>query len=197
MAPAKNQQREGPLPSPSGGTYTYADCLSWGEEVRAEIIDGEIVMTAPPMRRHQEISRNLFLKIGNFLEGKPCRLYAAPFAVRIFPRPDNSDHTVLEPDLVVVCDSAKLDDRGCNGPPDLVVEILSPPTAHLDSGVKFRAYLQAGVREYWIVDGDAKTVHAGVLHANQYLVSVYDETQTAPVTVLPPCRIELRSVFAG
>ncbi|MDR2160288.1 MAG: Uma2 family endonuclease, partial [Treponema sp.] len=179
MALAEEQQQEGLEPAPSGGgSYTYADCLSWDEDVRAELIDGEIVMMAPPLRRHQDISRNLLLKIGNFLEGKPCRIYAAPFGVRLFPKPDNSDDTVLEPDLVVVCDPEKLDDRGCNGPPDLVIEILSPSTVHHDSGVKFRKYLQAGVREYWILDPEAKTVHACVLHANQYLVSVYDEAQT-------------------
>jgi Uma2 family endonuclease len=102
----------------------------------------------------------------------------------------------LEPDLVVACGPSKVDDRGCKGPPDLVVEILSPGAAPNDSGVKFRKYLRAKVREYWILDPEAKTLHACVLHANQYLVSVYDESQTVPVTVLPPCRIELRAVFA-
>jgi Uma2 family endonuclease len=176
--------------------YTYADYLNWDEDVRSEIIDGEFVMMAPPLRRHQEISGNLFYEFRSFLEGKPCKVYAAPFGVRLFPKKDKSDDTVLEPDMVVVCDESKLDDRGCNGPPDLIAEILSPSTAQKDMLVKFRKYLQAGVREYWIVDGEAKTIHRCVLKDNQYRVSVYDESQAAPVSILPGCEIDLKAVFA-
>jgi Uma2 family endonuclease len=177
-------------------SYTYADYLNWDEDVRVEIIDGEAVMMAPPLRRHQGISRNLLIKIGNFLEGKPCKVYAAPFGVRLFPQEDKSDDTVLQPDIVVVCDEAKLDDHGCNGPPDLIIEILSPSTAQKDMLVKFRKYLQAGVREYWIVDGEAKTIHVCVFQDNQYWVSIYDETRIAPVSILPGCEIDLKAVFA-
>jgi Uma2 family endonuclease len=176
--------------------YTYTDYLGWDEDVRAEIIDGKLIMMAPPLRQHQGISRNLLLKIGNFLEGKPCKIYAAPFGVRLFPQKDKNDDTVLEPDLVVVYDQSKLDDRGCNGPPDMIVEILSSATAQRDMLVKFRKYLQAGVREYWIVDGGTKTIHVCVLHDNQYRVSVYGEGQNAPISVLPGCEIDLKSVFA-
>jgi Uma2 family endonuclease len=176
--------------------YTYADYLGWDENIRAEIIDGDIFMMAPPLRLHQEISRNLVLIIGNFLEGKPCKVYAAPFGVRLFPKKDESDDTVLEPDIVVICDRSKLDDRGCNGPPDLIIEILSPSTAQRDMLIKFRIYLQAGVREYWIVDPEAKTIHACVLQDNEYRVSVYTDSQTAPVTTLPGCGINLKAVFA-
>jgi Uma2 family endonuclease len=176
--------------------YTYADYLSWDEDVRAEIIDGEAFMMAPPLRQHQGISGNLFYWLRNFLEGKPCRVYAAPFGVRLFPEKDGSDDTVVEPDIVVVCDRSKLDDRGCNGPPDLIIEILSPSTAQKDMLVKFRKYLQAGVREYWIVDGEAKTIHVCILQDDQYRVSVYDESRTVPVSVLPGCEVKLTAVFA-
>jgi Uma2 family endonuclease len=96
----------------------------------------------------------------------------------------------------VICDPSKLDDRGCKGPPDMIVEILSPSNPQNDMLVKFRKYLQAGVREYWIVDPEEKTVHACILDHDQYRVSVYGETQTAPVSVLPGCSIELKAVFA-
>jgi Uma2 family endonuclease len=180
----------------SDSRYTYADYLNWGEDVRSEIIDGKVFMMAPPSRRHQGISGNLFYKLRDFLEGKPCKVYAAPFGVRLFPQEDKSDDTVFEPDIVVVCDASKLDDKGCNGPPDLVIEILSPATAQNDMLVKFRKYLQAGVREYWIVDGEAKTIHACVLQDGRYLTSVYGESQTAPVKVLPGCGIDLQAVFS-
>ncbi|GHT62449.1 hypothetical protein FACS1894109_21280 [Spirochaetia bacterium] len=108
--------------------YTYADVLKWDERVRAEIIDGiiyvdgqmveddsgfyeEPVMLAAPTRMHQECHRELFLKIGNFLVGKTCKVYSAPFGVRLFPQKDESDNNLVEPDITVVCDSSKLDDR--------------------------------------------------------------------------------------
>jgi Uma2 family endonuclease len=185
--------------------YTYADFLEWDEDFRAEIIDGEIVMMSPPFRLHQGVSGNLFLKLRNFLEGKPCKVYAAPFGVRLFPKTDNSDDTVVEPDIVVICDPKKLDERGCNGAPDLVVEILSPSTARYDRIVKFRKYQKAGVREYWIVDPDEKTLQVCLLASQPgpkgfekdgYLVTMYAETDTAPVSVLPGCTIPLPDLFA-
>ncbi|MDR2478085.1 MAG: Uma2 family endonuclease [Treponema sp.] len=176
--------------------YTYANFLEWDESVRAEIVDGEFVMMSPPLRSHQRASMELSYQIRDYLEGKPCKVYAAPFAVRLSPKEDHSDDTVLEPDIVVVCDSAKLDDRGCNGPPDFVVEIVSPSTAKYDRITKFRKYQIAGVREYWIVDSDAKTVQVCILENGRYVMSMYDETETAPIAVLPGCEIDLAAVFA-
>jgi Uma2 family endonuclease len=175
---------------PDQNHYTYRDYLDWDEDYRAEIIDGQVYAMSPPTRRHQKISRKLSLKIGNFLEGKPCEVYYAPFAVRLFPKTDLSDDTVFEPDITVICDPSKLDDRGCNGAPDMIIEIEN------DMMVKFRKYLQARVREYWIVDPVEKTIHACILDNNQYRVSIYDETQSIPVSVLPGCMIELKPVFA-
>jgi Uma2 family endonuclease len=176
--------------------YTYADFLEWDENVRAEIVDGELVMMAPPLRSHQRVSMELSYQIRAYLEGKPCKVYASPFAVRLFPQKDNSDDTVLEPDIVVVCDSAKLDDKGCNGAPDFVAEIISPSTAKYDRIAKFRKYQSAGVREYWIVDPDTKTVQVCILENGRYVIFMYDETETAPVAVLPGCGIDLAAVFA-
>jgi Uma2 family endonuclease len=177
--------------------YTYADYLEWDEDVRAELVDGDIVMMAPPVRVHQEVSMNLAVTIKNYLKGKPCKVYAAPFAVRLFPKKDRSDDTVFEPDIVVVCDSSKLDDRGCNGAPDFIIEIISPSTAKYDRLMKFRKYQLAGVREYWIVDPETQSVQVCILENGRYVVTMYDDTETVPVTVLPGCEIDLRSVFEG
>jgi Uma2 family endonuclease len=173
--------------------YTYADYLGWDEDERYEIIDGEAYMMAPPSRIHQEISGNLYYALRDFLNGKTCKVYAAPFSVRLFPAADKSDGTVVEPDITVVCDPAKLDDRGCNGPPDLIIEILSPSTARYDRVVKFNIYREAGVREYWIVDPAARDVFTYVLKNGEYMAANYDEA--APVAVLPGCEIDLKTIF--
>jgi Uma2 family endonuclease len=151
---------------------------------------------SPPSRYHQGILGKLFVKIALFLEGKPYKIYPAPFGVRLFPKSDLSDDTYFEPDITVVCDLSKLDDRGCTGAPDMIAEVMSPSNRQNDTLVKFRKYLQARVREYWIVDPEEKTVHVCILDGNQYRVSVYDETHTVPVSVLPGCSITLKALFA-
>ncbi|MDR1900515.1 MAG: Uma2 family endonuclease [Treponema sp.] len=177
--------------------YTYADYLAWDEGERYEIVDGEAYMMAPPSRMHQEISMALSTSINNYLEGKPCKVYAAPFAVRLNPAPDQSDDTVLEPDIVVVCDPAKLDDRGCNGAPDLIIEILSPSTTRYDQIVKFNKYREAGVREYWIVDPEKRIIMAYELKNGEYTAVNYGDTGTVPVKILPGCEINLAAVFGA
>ena len=111
--------------------YTFADCLDWGEDERIEIVNGEAVMMAPPSRVHQKISGEIFRQLANYLEGKKCEVYSAPFGVRLFEQagdaPEDVD-TMVEPDISVVCDKNKIDKHGCKGAPDLVVEILSPPS---------------------------------------------------------------------
>ena len=175
--------------------YTFADYLEWDEDFRAELLDGEIFMMAPPTSTHQMVSGELFFKIRSYLEGKTCKVFAAPFGVRLFPKKDNSDDTVFQPDIVLVCDPQKIDERGCNGAPDLVIEILSPSTASYDCIYKFRKYLQAGVREYWIVDPETKLLQVFVLENGRYVASAYDETEKAPVSVLKDCEIDLQAVF--
>ncbi|MCL2833183.1 MAG: Uma2 family endonuclease [Treponema sp.] len=177
--------------------YTYADFLEWDEDFRAELLDGEILMMAPPLTNHQDISGELFFQIRSFLENKKCKVYASPFGVRLFPKKDKSDDTVFLPDIVVVCDSNKLDDYGCNGAPDLVIEIISPSTARYDRIYKLRKYQKAGVREYWIVDPILKSVEVYILENNRYVVSSYDETEKIPVTVLKGCTVDLAAVFTG
>ncbi|MFP3089950.1 Uma2 family endonuclease [Treponema sp. TIM-1] len=178
-------------------TYTYADYLSWDEGERYEIIDGEAYMMSTPSRLHQEIRGELMGTLWQFLKDKPCEVYAAPFSVRLNPLPDKSDDTVVEPDLVVVCDPAKLDDRGCNGAPDLVIEILSPSNTRHDRIIKFQKYQEAGVREYWMVDPEEKSLMAYVLKNNEYMASAYEDTAVVPVTVLPGLEIDLKTIFGA
>ena len=181
--------------------YTFADVLTWDEKDRIEIIDGEAFMMAPPSRVHQEIVAELTRQFGNFLEGKRCRVYPAPFGVRLFERdgvrPEDID-TMVEPDLSVVCDSSKLDSRGCKGAPDLVVEILSPSTQRHDRLVKLNLYQRAGVREYWIVDPDSRTVQVMQQESGRLqLHEVYSRGDVARVNVLEGCFIDLGKVFLG
>ena len=181
--------------------YTFADCLTWDEDERIEIINGEAFMMAPPSSRHQEISGELFRQLANFLEGKRCRVYSAPFGVRLFERdgdaPEDID-TMVEPDLSVVCDRSKIDRNGCKGAPDLVIEILSPSTQRHDRLVKLNLYQQAGVHEYWIVDPDSQTVQIMLQDGDNGLRihEVYSCGDVAKVHVLDGCFIELSKVFS-
>lgn len=181
------------------GRYTFADALTWEENERVEIIHGEVFLMAPPRRTHQEISVALASQLYNFLEGKKCRVYPAPFGVRLFEQegdaPEDVD-TVVEPDLSVVCDLSKLDEYGCKGAPDLVIEILSPSSLRHDRLVKLNLYQQAGVREYWIVDPATRSVQVflpdgGALRIHEE----YGPKDIAKVNVLNGCFIELSRVF--
>ena len=143
-------------------SYTYADYLSWPNEERWEIIDGvPYDMSPAPSRRHQEISMALSGEFYTYLKGKPCKVYAAPFDVRL-PKDgeveDRDIRTVIQPDLAVICKRERLDSRGCLKAPDLIVEILSPFTSSKDSVKKFDLYEREGVREYWVVRPDEQTV---------------------------------------
>ena len=179
--------------------YTLADALAWDEQNRIELIDGYPMMMAPPNRAHQKISGELFGQLRDYLKGKKCEVYAAPFAVRPFEedsdRPEDVD-TMVEPDISVVCDSSKLDDTGCKGAPDLVMEILSPSTKRHDRFTKFNLYQRAGVREYWIVDPDDKTVQVFVLEDGHYAAKDFGAAgDTVRVNVLKDCTIDLSQVF--
>ena len=179
--------------------YTFADILTWDESDRIEIIDGEAVMMAPPSRTHQEISGELFGQLRDYLKGKNCKVYAAPFAVRLFEkdgdRPEDVD-TLVEPDIAVICDPAKLDKYGCRGAPDMVVEILSPSTQRQDRFTKFSLYQRAGVREYWIVDPENKFVQSFWLEDGRYAVKEFGAAgDKMCVNVLEDCVIDLSEIF--
>ena len=181
-------------------TYTYADYLERDDNERYEIIHGKVVMMTLPPTVHQEVRGNIGLHFYNFVQGKPFEIYFLPIAVRLFEQqndtPDKVD-TVVEPDITVVCDKAKLDDYGCKGAPDMVIEILSPSTMRHDRIVKLELYRRAGVREYWIVDPQSQSVEVYLRDENNDLRphEVYMRTDTAKVTVLDGCTVDLAKVF--
>lgn len=149
--------------------YTYADYLKWRIEDRLELFRGRIYKMSGPNRIHQQVSGNIFLPIANYLKGRPCQIFSAPFDVRLpiqNKQNDNEIITVVQPDLCVICDTAKLDERGCCGAPDLVVEILSPGNSQKEVRFKFELYEEAGVKEYWLVHPVEQTLIAYFLEAN-------------------------------
>jgi Uma2 family endonuclease len=161
-------------------------------------------MMSAPSVAHQAISRELLLQFGNFLKGKPCQVFAAPFDVRLFPREDESDDTVVQPDLLVICDKDKIaDGKACRGAPDLVIEILSPSNSEIPLLLKFAKYLKAGVREYWIIDPEAKTIQVHILKKDtgnppeHYISSVYAGGEALAVSVLPGLSIDFNSVWSA
>ena len=140
------------MPLPQRDFFTAQDYWALPEGTRAELIDGELYSMAPPSRKHQEIVSGLVWLLRDYIQrkGGPCKAYVSPFAVNL-----NADGSIyVEPDVLVVCDSSKLSDRGCEGAPDFVVEVVSPSSVRMDYVKKLNLYLEAGVREYWIVDPD-------------------------------------------
>jgi Uma2 family endonuclease len=174
--------------------HTYADYCSWSDDVRYELIDGVAYAMGPaPVRRHQGILLELARQVTNALAGSPCRPYIAPFDVRL-PKGvevDNDVDSVVQPDLVVICDRAKLDDKGCRGAPDWVVEVLSPSTAGHDQILKRALYQRAGVREYWLVHPVDRIVTIYTLDGGRYGVpDVRELVGTLVVGVLPEVVID-------
>ena len=191
-----------PLASRKQQFYTYRDYLTWPDGFRAELLDGAIFDMSPAStRRHQQVSGELFKQIAVFLTGKPCEAYAAPFDVRLpdEEEPDDEVRTVVQPDILVVCDQAKLDERGCRGAPDFVVEIVSPSTAARDQIHKVHIYEKAGVREYWIIHPTDKlvTLHRLGSSGRYDIPKLIEGKGVLEITVLPGLVIDLDAVFDG
>lgn len=183
-------------------TYTYADYLTWKFDEFVELIKGKVMRPmAGPSRRHQVISTNMLRQLLPVFTGNPCQVYHAPFDVRLTTSGANGDQqiqTVVQPDICVVCDPAKLDDRGCVGAPDWIIEILSPGNTARDTKTKFDLYEESGVREYWIVYPGQNTVTAYILVNEQYkLTGEYIEPGSMPVASLPGLVVEWAELFAG
>jgi len=183
--------------------YSYADYLTWMDEVRRELYDGIVkLMTPAPTRRHQEVSFNLSRLFGNFLFGQNCKAYHAPSDVR-FPKnkktkADEDIYTVVQPDLYIVCDLSKLDDRGCLGAPDLIIEIISVKNAKRDIRDKFNIYEQSGVREYWIVNPNDENVNVFVLddEGKYQFRGIFAGDEKIPVNIFNgELEIDLSDVF--
>ena len=180
---------------PEDRHYTYADYLEWEGSERYELIDGKVFQSASPSVAHQAILGDLFNQFYNWLREKPYRVFAAPLDVRLFPQEDKSDKTVVQPDLLVVCDKDKLGKGSVDGPPDLVVEIVSPSNSHPELFLKFHYYMKAGVREYWVIDSEEKKALVHIYENGHYISSVYENNDHISVTVLPGLNIALEDLW--
>ena len=180
--------------------FTYADYLSRDDKESWEIINGEAYNMSPaPPTIHQLISGELYLQIGNQLKGKPCRVIPAPFDVRL---PLGYEHqedieNIVQPDISVVCDKTKLDDKGCLGAPDLIIEIISPSSSRKDRMEKFFLYERMGVKEYWLVSPEDKIVEVFILEPDGKYSrpGIYSESDIVPLNILNDIKVDLSSVF--
>lgn len=181
--------------------YTYADYLTWDDEKRYEIIGGKVYDMSPaPLRRHQGILGALFVEFANYLKGKDCKVYIAPFDVRIPEIEEHDDEeisNVVQPDLSVYCDKDKLDERGSKGRPDLVIEVISPSTLKKDMTVKKALYEKAGVREYWLVYPSEEVILVHILNQQgQYEeMKSYSKEDSIHVRIFEDFSIELKAIF--
>jgi Uma2 family endonuclease len=181
--------------------FSYKDYCKWTDDGRWELIDGaEYDISPAPSRIHQKLSGELFVRIYNVLKDRQCDVYAAPFDVRLSDHAEASDEdifTVVQPDIVVVCDESKLDERGCMGAPDLVIEILSPYTAAKDLKIKRDLYEKYGVGEYWLVHPTDKTFMVYCLSQDkQYAkAEIYSGQDILESTVIEGLKITLTDLF--
>jgi len=178
--------------------FTYADYKAWelkpGE--RFELINGVAYAMSAPNTSHQQIVSILTGEFYIFLKGKTCQVIPSPFDVRLFYEEDDSDDTVVQPDLVVICDPKKLGEEGCRGAPDLVVEILSPSNMAIEMERKLLLYKEAGVREYWIVDPKDKHISIYLLKDDEYSYRICHLNDIARPSVVPGLEIPLSTIFA-
>jgi Uma2 family endonuclease len=180
------------------GTYTYADYLTWRFDEYVELFRGRLKRMSPaPKRRHQDIAGNIFSELKSFLRRQPCKVYIAPFDVRL-PKPGTSEiYTVVQPDICIICDNAKLDEQGCVGAPDTIIEVLSRGNIDRDINEKFSLYEESGVQEYWIVSPGEKTVTCYLLDENnRYKLSgEYADPGPIPVASLPGYAMQWETIF--
>lgn len=175
--------------------HTYADYLTWSATYGNEIIDGIAYVREPPApsRLHQDIVGELHRQIANSLQGKRARVYAAPFDVCLPKRggADDQIDTVIQPDVIIVCELHKLDDRGMRGAPDWIAEVLSPSTAVYDRTIKLSVYERAGVPEVWLINPIDRTVTIYRIAAGQYSPpAVLDLRGQTAITAVPGLTID-------
>ncbi len=180
-------------------TYSYANYLTWLFDDRVELIKGKVFKMSGPARLHQQISIHISSMLFNFLLGKPCKVYNAPFDVRFYKesKADKDIYTVLQPDICVICDLTKLDDKGCIGAPDIVIEILSPGNNKMELLHKYGIYEEFGVKEYWVVGPVEKTLLKYTLDAKgKYQPSkLFTLSERVHSEVLPGLKLDLDAVF--
>lgn len=177
-------------------SYTYADYLKWKIKEKIELIKGKIMEMSPALTRfHQRISMKLTSNFLNFFDNYKCQLYAAPFDVR-FPDENGKIKTVVQPDLCVICDQNKLDDRGCIGAPDLVVEILSKGNTKREMKDKYELYQEQGVKEYWIVSPETRSIQIFVLENGRYIgIQPVAEDEVATSVVFPALSFSTEKLY--
>jgi Uma2 family endonuclease len=177
--------------------FTYKDYKAWelAEGERYELIDGIAYAMSAPSDRHQAISAALTSKFYTFLEGKPCKVRPAPYDVRLFYREEESDDTVIQPDISILCDESKRGSEGCRGAPDLVVEIISPSNTVNEVARKFDLYHRAGVREYGEIYPENKSLHAHFFNDGQILTRIYGADDRITPVIFPGLEIELKPIF--
>ena len=193
------------MPVPQTATeqrFSYADYLAWPDDEHWELINGvPYAMSPAPGTRHQLLSQRLERQIDNYLANKPCCMFHAPFDVRLSEQQgvaDNYIDTVVQPDILVVCDKTKLDERGLNGAPDLIIEILSPSTADHDIKTKFALYQRHGVKEYWIIHPNDQTVLVFRLGEDGVYgrAAMYTAADSVAVPLLGDLVIDLKDVVS-
>lgn len=179
--------------------YTYWDYLKWSFLDRVELIKGKVVKMSPaPSRNHQLIVRVVNRYFDQYFLDKPCGLFYAPFDVRLPVPGAKKDSTVVQPDLTVICDLSKVDERGCFGIPDILVEIVSPGNSRHDMNVKFKLYEACGVKEYWIIQPQERSVLIYVLENNKYIgLPPFTEGTEAAGHLFPNLSLPVDVVFAN
>lgn len=182
-----------------GKTYSYANYYAWKIKERVEIIKGKIFLMSAPNLYHQQVSSIIHVTIGVFLKGKDCQIFSAPFDVRL-PKDSKADKDIfdiVQPDLCVVCDSTKLDKRGCIGAPDLIVEILSPSSSRRDLKDKYDLYQSHRVGEYWVIHPEEHTVLIYTLDKKgKYQPSrLFTKGDIVQSSVLKGLEVDLEEVF--
>lgn len=181
--------------------YTYADYLLWQFNERVELIKGKIFKMSPaPSRYHQDISMNLTKELIKAFKNKSCKMYTAPFDVRLInykeSSNDNQITTVVQPDLCVICDKNKLDEKGCIGAPNLIIEILSSGNSKKEMDIKYDLYEENGVQEYWIVNPTEKVVSIFVLQNDRYIglkPLIMDSSLHSPT--FPELKFAVKNIF--
>ncbi|HHW37071.1 MAG TPA: Uma2 family endonuclease [Bacillales bacterium] len=180
--------------------YSYADYLSWDNDVLCEVIGGVIISMSPsPTPLHQNIITELTTEFGLFLRDKKCVAFPAPIDVCLFANKQTKDNDIkdwVQPDLIVVCDESKIGEKNIIGAPELVIEVLSPSTAKNDRLIKYNSYEKAGVKEYWIVDPYNQTIEVYLLEGKTFVRnSVYFKDDILPVQLFEDLQIELSNIF--
>ncbi len=176
-----------------GIIYTEEDYYALPEGRRAELIEGVFYDMASPSLTHQRILGELFVEIHNYIKRKngSCQAFPAPFAVKLF----NDDKTIVEPDISVICDGNKLTEKGCSGAPDWVIEIVSPSNSDHDYIKKLKLYIRAGVREYWIVNSETRTVAVYKLGEGNFVPESYSFSDNISVGIYEDFQIQLSSLL--